>query len=75
MPRGETGGRDKAQVICSLKRTCMLHKTEVIKTEPETETINKPGMLVRHRVVYAETHEHVQPCHETHKSGNATAEL
>lgn len=53
----------------------MLHKTEVIKTEPETETINKPGMLVRHRVVYVETHEHVQPCHETHKSGNATAEL
>ena len=61
--------------MCSLKRTCMLHKTEVIKRKPEKGTINKPVMLVRHRVVYAETHEHVRPCHETRKSGHATAKL
>lgn len=27
-PEGK-GGRNNAQVICSLKRTCMLHKTEI----------------------------------------------
>ena len=50
----------------------MLHKTE--KDKVENENYKQTVTLVRDRVVYAETHEHVRPCHETHKSGRAIAE-